>query len=217
MPGDVLMALAQFAGQTVAQAAITDVWEAVRGRFARLIGRGDTRKTEVAEQWLAQTHEQLTAAAGSGLEQARQAQAERWAGRFADLLDEDPAVEAELRALVEEVAAQLPAAAVSAADHSVAAGRDVNITASGGGTAAGVIHGNVAPPNPTPPGPATPVAAPGAWNLAPGSVGADRGGTAIGTLEYQRRPEAASQPVRLAPRPVFLAGREGCSRTWMRG
>ena len=63
-------------------------------------------------------------------------------------------MEAELRALVEEVAAQLPAAAVSAADHSVAAGRDVKITASGGGTAAGVIHGNVAPPNPTPPGPA---------------------------------------------------------------
>jgi len=40
-------------------------------------------------------------------------------------------------------------------------------------------------------------------------VGADRGGTAIGTLEYQRRPEVASQPVRLTPRPVFLAGREG--------
>jgi hypothetical protein len=39
-------------------------------------------------------------------------------------------------------------------------------------------------------------------------VAADRGGIAIGTVEYQRRPEAASQPVRLAPRPVFLAGRE---------
>ena len=48
MPGDVLMALAQFAGQTVAAAAITDVWEAVRGQFARLIGRGDVGKTEVA-------------------------------------------------------------------------------------------------------------------------------------------------------------------------
>ena len=58
------MALAQFAGQTVAAAAITDVWEAVRGRFARLLGRGDARKTEVAEQWLAQTRQQLTAAAG---------------------------------------------------------------------------------------------------------------------------------------------------------
>ena len=31
----------------------------------------------------------------------------------------------------------------------------------------------------------------------------------MGTVEYQRRPEVASQPVRLAPRPVFLAGREG--------
>ncbi len=154
MPGDVLMALAQFAGQTVAGAAITDVWEAVRGRFARLLGRGDARKTQVAEQWLAQTRQQLTAAPGSELEQARQAQAERWAGRFADVLDEDPGIEAELRALVEEVAARLPAGAVSAADHSVSAGRDVNITASGAGTAAGVIHGNVALPNPPGPGPA---------------------------------------------------------------
>ena len=107
MPGEALMALAQFAGQTVAAAAITDVWEAVRGRFA-------------------------------------------------DLLDEDPGLEAGLRALVEEVAAQLPAAALSAADHSVAAGRDVTITASGGGTAAGVIHGSVAPPTPPGPGPAQP-------------------------------------------------------------
>ena len=64
VPGEVLMALAQFAGQTVAQAAITDVWEAVRGRFARLLGRGDARKTEVAEQWLDQTRKQLTAAPG---------------------------------------------------------------------------------------------------------------------------------------------------------
>ena len=154
MPGDVLMALAQFAGQTVATAAITDTWEAVRGRFARLLGRGDARRTQVAEHWLAQTHEQLAVASGSGLERAREAQAERWAGRFADLLDEDPGMEAQLRALVEEVTARLPAGAVSAAGHSVAAGRDVTITASGGGTAAGVIHGNVAPPDPTSPGPA---------------------------------------------------------------
>jgi len=61
----------------------------------------------------------------------------RWAGRFADLLDEDPGLEAELRALVEDVVAELPAASVTAADHGVAAGRDVTITASGGGVAAG--------------------------------------------------------------------------------
>lgn len=155
MSGDVLVTLAQFAGQTVAAAALTDVWEAVRGRFARLLGRGDARKAEVAERWLAQSQEQLVAAApGADLEQVRGVQAERWAGRFADLLDEDPGLEAELRALVEEVAAQLPVSTASAADHSVAAGRDANIMASGGGVAAGVIHGNVSPPDPTLPGPA---------------------------------------------------------------
>jgi hypothetical protein len=153
MSGDVLLALAQWAGQTVAAAGVTDVWESVRGRFAHLVGRGDARKTEAAERWLEHTRDQLAAAGPGELERAREAAAERWAGRFADLLDEDPAVEAGLRALVEEVAAQLPAGAVSAG-HSVAAGRDVNITASGGGTAAGVIHGNVTPGNPTPPGPA---------------------------------------------------------------
>jgi hypothetical protein len=122
MSGEVLVALAQWAGQTVAAAAVTDVWEAVRDRFARLLGRGDARKTQVAEQWLAHTREQLAAAVGgSGLERVREAAVERWAGRFADILDEDPGLEAELRALVEEVAAELPAEVVSAADHSVVA------------------------------------------------------------------------------------------------
>jgi len=51
-----------------------------------------------------------------------------------------------LRALVDEVAAELPMPAVTAAGYSVAAGRDVRITASGGAVALGVIHGNVALP-----------------------------------------------------------------------
>jgi hypothetical protein len=153
MSGEVLIALAQWAGQTVAAAAVTDVWEMARHKFARLLGRGDPKKSEVAERWLAETHEKLAAAAGADLEAARTAQAQRWEGRFADLLDEDPDIEADLRALVQEIQAQLPAGVVSAADHAVAAGRDVNITASGGGVAAGTIHGNVAPPGPSLPGP----------------------------------------------------------------
>ena len=153
MPDNVLIALAQFAGQTVAGAAVTDVWESVRNRLARLLGRGDVRKTRAAEQWLAQTRQQLTTVAGAELGRSREAAAERWAGRFADLLDEDPGVETELRALLEDVAGRLSAGATSAAGHSVAARRDVNVTASGG-TAAGVIHGNVTLPNPTGPGPA---------------------------------------------------------------
>jgi hypothetical protein len=149
-----LMVLAQFAGQTVAAAAITDVWESARSRFARLLGRGDARKTEIAGRWLDQTRDQLAAAPDGGRAAAEEAQAVRWAGRFADLLDEDPGAEAALRALAEEIAARLPAGSVSAGAYGVAAGRDVNNTASGGGVAAGVIHGNVMPPGPTGPGPA---------------------------------------------------------------
>ena len=155
MPGEVLTALAQWAGQTVAAAAVYDVWESARHKVARLFGRRDPKRTEVAERWLAKTHEQLAAADSGDLESARAAQAQRWMGRFADLLDEDPEVEAELRALVEEIQAQLPTRVVSAADHSVAAAGDVNISADRGGLAAGVIHGYVAPPGPTGSGPAT--------------------------------------------------------------
>jgi hypothetical protein len=208
VPGEGLVELAQWASQMVVAAAITDVWELVRDRIARLLGRGDARKIRVAEQWLAQTYELLAEAANHELEPVRVAQAARWAGRFADLLDEDPGVEAELRALVEEAVAQLPSTPVSAIDHSMAAGRDITITASGGGTAAGVIHGNIAPPGLTRSGPGGGVTPSGAWNLAPGSAGADRGGIAVGMLAYQRRPELPSQPIRLAPRPAILAGRE---------
>lgn len=58
------MALAQFAGQAVAAAAVTDVRESVRGRFARLLGRGDAWRTQVAQGQLAQTREQLAPGRG---------------------------------------------------------------------------------------------------------------------------------------------------------
>ena len=99
------------------------------------------------------------------MDQAKQASAERWASRFSDLLDADPSLADKLRALTDDVAARLPPGAIRPTGHSIAAARDVNVTASGGGVAAGVIHSNVAPPNaanapdppnPTRPGPAKP-------------------------------------------------------------
>jgi len=149
-----LMALAALAGNTVVAAATTDVWEAARRGFARLLGRGDPDRTKMAERRLAETREQLSGAEGQDLEQIRAVLAERWAGRLADLLEEHPDAEADLGALVQEIQAALPAGVVSAEDHAVAAGHDVTISAAGGGVAAGVIHGNVAPPDPTGPGPA---------------------------------------------------------------
>jgi hypothetical protein len=150
---DTLMALAALAGNTVVTAATTDAWEAARRGFARLLGRGDPERAAVAERRLAETHEQLAGAAGAQLESARAALEAQWARRLADLLEEDPGLEDDLRALVQDIRAILPPGAVSAAGHAVAAGWDVNVTASGGGVAAGVIHGNVAPPGPSRPGP----------------------------------------------------------------
>jgi hypothetical protein len=143
-----LIALASLAGNTVVAAAVTDAWEAARKGFARLLGRGDPAKAKLAEQRLLETYEQLTRVNGPDLERTRAALEVQWVTRLTDLLEEDPNAEAELRALVQRIQAQLPAGPVSATDHAVAAGRDVNVTASGGGTAAGVIHGNVTP-NPT--------------------------------------------------------------------
>ena len=119
-----------------------------------MLGRGDPKRTKLAEQRLDMTREQLNGATGKDLEQARAALEAQWMTRLADLLEEDPDAEADLRNLVGEIQAVLPAGMVSATGHALAAGRDVNISADSGGVAAGTIHGNVAPPNPTGQGPA---------------------------------------------------------------
>lgn len=148
-----MMTLAALAGNTVVVAATTDAWEAARCKFAPLLGRGDAARTQVAVQRLEETHQQLTATSGADLESVRSALEAQWMTRLVDLLEEDPGVEADLRAVVEEIRAALPAGVVSVADHAVVAGRDVNVSADRGGLAAGVIHGNVAPPGPTSRGP----------------------------------------------------------------
>ena len=56
-----LTALASLAGNTVAAAATTDAWEAARRKFARLLGRGDPKREQLAEQRLEETREQMNA------------------------------------------------------------------------------------------------------------------------------------------------------------
>jgi hypothetical protein len=146
-----ISSLAALAGNTLVAAAVTDAWDTARHRFARLFGRG--KPDPVAERRLEVTRSQLAAAPADGLEQVQADLAGQWALRLADLLEDDPDAEAELRALVEEIGALLPAGAVEAGGHSVAAGRDVNVRADRGSVAAGVIQGNVATPGPTGPGP----------------------------------------------------------------
>jgi hypothetical protein len=117
--------------------------------------RVDPDKTQLAEQRLAETYEQLTGATGADLERVQTALEQRWEGRFADLLEEDPGVEADLRALVEQIQAQ-----VSAADHAVAAGRDLNVSggvniADRGGVVTRDVQGGISTGNPPTPGPAS--------------------------------------------------------------
>jgi hypothetical protein len=142
---DSLMALASLAGNTVVAAAVTDAWNTTRHGVVRLFGRGGARQAALAERRLEETRGQLTAVSGAELEQARAVLAERWATRLADLMEEDPDTESELRTLVEQIQAQLPVGLPSAASHSAAAGRDMNLNASDGGVAAGVIHEDVMP------------------------------------------------------------------------
>jgi hypothetical protein len=149
---EALIALASLAGNTVVAAATTDAWEAARKKFAQLLSRGDRDRARLAESRLDQTRQQLEGVTGQELERAQAELGRAWQVRLQDLLEEDPSIEADLRALVQEIQDALPAG-VSATGHAVAAGRDVNISADRGGAAYGVIHGSVAPPNPTGPGP----------------------------------------------------------------
>lgn len=58
---EALIALAALAGNTVVSAATTDAWEAARGKFARLLGRGDAKKEQLADMRLEETRRQLAA------------------------------------------------------------------------------------------------------------------------------------------------------------
>ena len=146
-----ISSLGALAGNTLVAAAVTDAWESTRRKIAHLFGRGKPDPT--IERRLDATRERLTAAAPAEMARVRADLEAGWARRLADLLDDYPEAEEELRVLVQEIRAILPAEVVTASDHGSAAGRDLIISADRGGLAAGVIHGNVAPPGPTLPRP----------------------------------------------------------------
>ncbi len=142
-------ALGALAGSALVQAMVTDGWQGVRHKVARLFGR--SQPDGQIERRLDATREQLTAAAPKELGRVQAVLAGQWETRFADLLADHPDAEADLADLVAELRAARPA---TARDHSVAAGRDMRISADGGSVAAGVIHGDVMPPGPRTTGPA---------------------------------------------------------------
>ena len=60
MLGESPLALVALAGQLVVAASDTDGWETVQHGYAQLLGRGNAVQTQLAEQWLKETREQLT-------------------------------------------------------------------------------------------------------------------------------------------------------------
>jgi hypothetical protein len=152
---EALIALAALAGNAVVTAAVTDAWGGAKKGFARLLGRGDPDKTKAVERRLEETRDQLAGATGADLERVRAALEAQWTTRLSDLLEDDPGVEDDLRALVEEIQAQ-----VSASEHSLAAGRDMSISggvniADRAGVVARDVYGSISTGNPTQPGPAS--------------------------------------------------------------
>src|SRR5689334_23141378 len=145
--------LARLAGQTTVALAATDPSEDAGQRLALLLGQGDDAKAKLAEQRLARAREQLIHATGESGEAIRAALEAQWVTRLTDLLEEYPGVEADLRALVKEIRAALPAMALPAPDDVARQAKDVALSAGRGVSAITLAHGGVRLPNPTSPQP----------------------------------------------------------------
>ena len=117
---EALTALASAGGTALVTAMVTDGWEGVKGRFARLFGRGDAAQAEAAAGRLEQSRAALAGLSSPDLERARAGQEIVWRTRLGDLLEQDPAAERELRALVAEVQAQVIGSAGRVEQHAAA-------------------------------------------------------------------------------------------------
>jgi hypothetical protein len=107
MLGEALASLASAGGSALVTAMVTDAWEDLKARFAHLIGRGKVKETEAAAARLEQSRAALTGLSGSDLERAQAELEIVWRTRLADLLEEDPSAEKELRTLVANAEAQV--------------------------------------------------------------------------------------------------------------
>lgn len=103
---EALAALASTGGTALVTAMVTDSWEDVKGKFARLLSRGKAQEAEAVVARLEQSRAALAGLSGADLERARAEQEVVWRTRIGDLLEQDPPAEQELRRLVAEVQEQ---------------------------------------------------------------------------------------------------------------
>lgn len=140
-------ALATMAASALVQAMVTDGWEAIRHKVARLFGRG--QPDSAIERRLDASTDLLARSQPRELEEMRAQLAAQWGTRFADFLADHPDAAGELEELVREIEVSTAAAS----DHSLAA-RDIDMRADRGGVNvnAGSFKGSVIT-GPTRPGP----------------------------------------------------------------
>jgi hypothetical protein len=101
-------ALAALAANTVVATAVTDAFEGLRAKLARVFGRG--QPDQGIQRRLDATRQRLTAAVREDRPSTRAAQVRQWETRFADLLADHPDAAGELRALLAEFRAATPGA-----------------------------------------------------------------------------------------------------------
>ncbi|MFB9530604.1 hypothetical protein [Nonomuraea roseola] len=127
--------LAMAGAATVVGAMATDAWQSARSAAGRLFGQGDEGRREIAETRLDRAAAEVKVADPAHRDEVRERIAASWQIRLADLIEEQPQAEAQLRRMIEDLRRQLPPAQQTWVQH---------ITASGQGSVAqGVMFGNI--------------------------------------------------------------------------
>ncbi|GIF51115.1 hypothetical protein DFJ67_0288 [Asanoa ferruginea] len=107
MLSEALAALATSGGTVLAGAIATDAWKVARDGIGRLFGKAGPESRAAVEAQL-DTNVALVERSAEP-ERARQALAPLWQLQFTQLLEDNPELEADLRELVRQVEAALPA------------------------------------------------------------------------------------------------------------
>jgi hypothetical protein len=144
MLGEAAAELAATGGAALVTAMVTDGWEGVKARFARLLGRGDAREVEGAAARLEECRAALAVLTGAELQKARAEQEIAWRVRLGDLLERQPDWERELRSLVAEIRARARDSAVQVEQHVTGSGHAQQAVL-GHGTQVNTFGGQVDP------------------------------------------------------------------------
>jgi hypothetical protein len=120
MMSEAVQELASVGASTLIAAMLIGDWEKSCVRIARVLGRGETKDTQVALDRLERSRTVLAGMSGNELERAQAEQELVWQTRLGDLLESQPDAESELRALVTEIQQYLkgPANSRQAAQYS---------------------------------------------------------------------------------------------------